>query len=302
MFALCCQPNADALSKAVRANMQKLSKAAAALHGAAKVAIMVADMTGPQEVSMLLSFLENLIPTDKSMPERELIDACFTIQQSKTTETTKKDPRFIIPVVSAMKRHELITALPEFVSATDTIFLAALVRMGDRVARQALLFRDEPDVNNPTLLGMTLCEQLVFLHKLDFSAMGLPQKRYLGVIKLCLEEEEVYNDRVLMSALDQMSGTFLTGSDRLPLAFMRTCMLVCTKHESLHSWICHVLLPRLVDGMIWNDARQWEGWMRCAHMLETNIDPSVRSTEAIQKLPPEQLVQYRSKWAAATNK
>lgn len=278
--------------------MQKLARAAASLHGAAKVAVQVADMTGPKEIPMLLSFLENLVPMDKTLPEQDLIDACFKIQASKADEDGKTDPRFIIPVVSSMKRYELIKRLPEFVGANDSIFLAALFRMGDRVGRQALIFRDEPDEENPSLHGMTLCEQLVFLHKLDFAAAGLPQKRYLGVIKICLEEEE-YNDRVVMSALDHMSGTFLTGSDKLPLAFMRTCMLVCTKHESLHSWICHLLLPRLVEGNIWNDARQWEGWMRCAHMLEMSGDSSVSSVEAIEKLPPEQLAQYRSKWAAS---
>jgi symplekin len=144
---------------------------------------------------------------------------------------------------------------------------------------------------------------------------------------LCLEDEGVYNDRVVMSALDQMSGTFLTGAEKLPLAFMRTCILVCTKHESLHSWICHVLLPRLVEGKIvseplstnevksygayltfscfssstlqYADARQWEGWMRCAHMLEKsgNGSTGVSSIEAIQKLPQEQLLQYKTKWA-----
>lgn len=279
--------------------MQKLSRAAAALHGAAKVAIQVADMTGPKEIPMLLSFLENIVPMDKTLPEQDVIEACFKIQESKADEDGKKDARFIIPVVSAMKRIELIKRLPEFVAASDNIFLAALVRMGDRVGRQALIFRDEPDEENPSLHGMTLCEQLVFLHKLDFSAVGLPQNRYLSVIRLCLEDDDVYNDRVLMSALDQMSGTFLTGSDKLPLAFMRTCMLVCTKHESLHSWICHVLLPRLVEGNIWSDPRQWEGWMRCAHMLEMSGDSAVNSVEAIQKLPAEQLVQYRSKWASS---
>lgn len=298
LFSISCRDKCDVLSKAVRANMQKLSRAAAQLHGASKVAIQVAEMTERNQLPMLLSFLENLVPMDRSLPEQDLIDAFFKIQEAKIGDDGKKDPRFIIPVMSAMKRSDLIKLLPEFVAAADNIFLAGLIRMGDRIGRQALLFRDEPDEENPTLLGMTLCEQLVFLHKLDFGGAGLPQKRYLVVINLCLEEAEVYNDRVLMSALDQMSGQFLTGVDKLPIAFMRTCMLVCKKHESLHSWICHVLLPRLVEGSIWNDAKQWEGWMRCAHMLETSGDKSVSSAEAISALPPEQLMQYRSKWAS----
>jgi symplekin len=51
---------------------------------------------------------------------------------------------------------------------------------------------------------MTLCEQLVYLHRLDFSAAGLPQKRYLSAKKLCLEDDRVCNDQVLMKALDEI--------------------------------------------------------------------------------------------------
>jgi symplekin len=278
--------------------MSKLSKAVAAKHGTAAIALQVAGETSSDETPMLLAFLENLSPgLDKPQAELELINACFKIQELKLTKDGRKDPRYLIPVVSAMKRKDLVERLPEFVDAEDRIFLAALVRMGDRVSRSALLFREELDPENPSLHGMTLCEQLVFLHRLDFGASVIPQKRYLEAIKLCLEDDDVFNDRVLMAAIDEMSGKFLAGSEKLPLAFMRTNILVCTKHESLHSWICNVLLPRLVEGEIWNDPRQFEGWMRLAHMLERSGDSSVSSQQAIEMLPPEQLMQYRTKWA-----
>ena len=256
------------------------------------MAMSVAAMAWPKEVPMLLSFLENM----SANPDQELIDACFKIQDSKSSDGETKDPKFIIPVVPSMKRVELVRHLPDFVRAEDNVFLGALTRMGDRVGRQALLFRDEPDEETPSLTGMTLCEQLVYLHKLKFTDAGIPQRRYLGVLKLCLEEKEVYNDRVLMAALDHMSGTFLVGSESLPLAFMRTCILVLTMHESLHSWIAQSLLPRLVDGKVYDDPRQWEGWMRCAHYLEKSEDQGVRVEDAISKLPSEQLMQYQTKW------
>jgi symplekin len=298
LFRLSSIEHANVLAKAVRSNMSKLARAAAAKYGAADIAMRVASMTSTKETPLLLSFLECLAPgSEKSGTEDDIVEACFKIQDSKADENGKKDPRFIIPVVSVMKRKDLIRVLPEFVAAEDKIFLAALVRMGDRHQRQALLFRDEPDEENPTLHGMTLCEQLVFLHRIDFTAAGLPQKQYLSAIRLCLEDAEVYNDRVVMSALDIMSGVFLANEVPLPLAFMRTVILTCTKHESLRSWICHVLLPRLVEGKIYEDARQWEGWMRCANMIEQTGDPNVSTVEAIQKLPPEQQMQYKMKWA-----
>jgi symplekin len=131
---------------------------------------------------------------------------------------------------------------------------------------------------------------------MDFAAVGLPQKRYLDAIRLCLEDDEVFTDRVVMAALDYISGRFLTTEEKLPLAYMRTIILTCSKHESLHSWICHVLLPRLIEGKVYTDKRQWEGWMRCAKMLENTGDTGVSSLEAIAKLPSEQLAMYRAKY------
>ena len=114
-------------------------------------------------------------------------------------------------------------------------------------------------------------------------------------IRICLDDDVVFTDRVIMAALDYISGTFLTGEGVLPLAYMRTIILTCSKHESLHSWICNVLLPRLIEGRVYDDRRQWEGWMRCAKMLE-NAGDGVSSLDAIEKLPEEQLRMYRAKY------
>jgi symplekin len=297
LFQLSCQEKAESLSKAVRLNMSKLAAATAAKYGVSGAARQVAEMMSISETSMLLVFLDHLVQSlDKAMPNAEMVEACFQIQEMKATEDGKRDPRYLIPIVSGMKRVDLVRRLPEFVAADDDVFISALVRMGDRLGRHALHFRDEPDAENPSLIGMTLCEQLVFLHRLDFSAAGIPQKRYLAATKLCLENE-MFSDQVLMSALDVMSGQFLTGEHKLPLAFMRTNIIVISNHESLHAWLCNVLLPRLVEGTIWSDPRQWEGWMRCAHMLEQSDDPAVSSSSVIGKLPADQLLQYRMKWA-----
>jgi symplekin len=252
-------------------------------------------MTGDKETPLLLSFLENLAPaSDKTLPSQELIDACHEIQRNKSIGDAR-DSRYIIPIVSGITRVELKDRLPEFVQDSDETFKASLRRMSERLSRYALLYRDEPDPKEPTLRGMSSCEQIVNLHRLDFNAVGLPQKRYLDVIRLCLEEDEVFNDRVIQAALDYISSSFLEG-ETLPLAYMRTIILTCSKHESLHSWICHILLPRLVEGKVYTDKRQWEGWMRCAKMLENTGDHGISSMEAIARLPPDQLKIYRSKY------
>ena len=294
LFEKGSKEKADALAKTITVNMSKLSKAAVTKHGAAKVALQVADMVDESETELFLSFLDNLVQkSDKTPPKQDLIDACHTIQEKRVGKDGKKDMRYIIPVLSGMTRDELNTKMPDFVAADDDIFKKAQRRMSERLMKHALVFRDDPG-KGESLYGMTLCEQLVFLHQLDFAAVGLPQKRYLKSIEICLEEDKMFSDRVLMAALDHISGTFLTNQTKLPLAYMRTIILTCSKHESLHSWICHVLLPRLVEGKIYEDKRQWEGWMRCARMLE-NTGEGVSSLSAIDSLPEEQKMIYRSK-------
>lgn len=189
-----------------------------------------------------------------------------------------------------MTRQTLVNKLPEFVAAEDIVFKAALRRMGERHTRHTGVFREESDKE-----GMTLCEQIVFLHQMDFAAAKLPQKRYLAAIKICLEDEEVFKDRVILAALDHISKMFLLG-ESLPLAYMRTIIMTCSRHESLHPWICNELLPRLIDGKIYTEPRQWEGWMRTAKMMENTDDAGVSSLGAIHRLPEEQYRLYRSKY------
>ena len=296
LFQLSSREKANVLSKAVRQNMSKLARAAGVKHGTEKIALQVAEASKEAELPLLLAFLDNLAPLgEKNLPSDEFIEICHKIQESKAGPDGKKDVRFLIPVVSGMKRGDLVAELPKFVQAEEKIFLAALERMSDRTGRQALLFREEPDPESPALKGLTLCEQLVYLHTMDFAAAGIALKDYLGAIRLCIENDELFNDRLVMAALDHMSGTFLTGDEKLPLAYMRTIILVCSQHDSLHNWICHVLLPRLVEGKIYEDKKQWEGWMRCAKMLE-NSGEGVSSRDAIAKLPAEQLANYQSRY------
>ncbi len=298
LFQISSLDKADVLAKAVKQNMSKLARAVGMKHGSSDVALTVAETTSKRETSLLLSFLDTLAPVgEKNMVSEEFVETCYKIQAMKA-EGGLKNPRYLIPVIFAIKRQDLVPKLSQFVVADSDVFMAALVKMAERLGRQALLFRDEPNSDEPSLKGMTYCEELVFLHKLDFEAAGVKQKEYLDAIKMCLDNEEIFNDQVVMSALDHMSGVFLTGTEALPLAFMRSCILVCSKHESLHSWICHTLLPRLVDGKLYEESRLWEGWMRCAKMLENHADTGVSSKEAIEKLPPEQLAIYKARYGS----
>ena len=296
LFELSCVDKAGALAKTVKQSMPKLSRAIVSSHGASDVALVVAKSSTDKETPLLLSLLDTLAQvSEKNIVSEEFIETCYKIQEIKKIGD-RKEPKFLIPVIFAINRENLVSQLPEFVNYDSENFMPALVKMAERLGRQALLFREEPNKEKHSLKGMTHCEQLVFLHKLDFEAAGIKQKDYLDAIKMCLDNEEIFTDQVVLSALDHMSGVFLTGEEPLPLAFMRTAILTCSKHESLHAWICHTLLSRLVDGKLYEENRRWEGWMRCAKMLENHANTGISSREAIDKLPPEQLAVYKARY------
>jgi len=289
-------PKADVLARTICINMPKLAKACSSKHGL-QIAFTAANLTDSDGIPLLLSFLESLIPSDLSNTEEDIVDICYKIQELKAETTGEKDPRFLIPVASTMLRKDLILCLPGFVAADDDVFLLALSKMSTRLGRLSLSFRDEADPSVPSLRGMTPVEQLVFLHHVDFVKADIQQKRYLIAINLCLARDDEYNDQVLMKALDQMSNMFVAKTHELPLAFMRTCIQVFNKYDSLHAWICHSLLPCLVEGKVYDYPRQWEGWMRIVHLLKKTQDPSLKVVQLLEQLPAEQRMQYQMKWA-----
>ena len=178
------RPNVDILAKAIRSNMQKLARAVVTKYGAAKIALQVFEVVDETETPLFLTFLDSLVPLEGVPPAQDLIVACREIQSKRAAGAvndgtdSKLDARFIIPVVSGMKRDELVAELPSFVASDDATLARALRRMSERLKKYALMYRDD---DSPSLHGMTLCEQMVYLHRLDFAAVGLPQKRYLGV-------------------------------------------------------------------------------------------------------------------------
>jgi len=122
LMSISCRKDAHILAKTVQKNMPKLARNAAIKYGDAKIALQVAELADESETKLLFAFLDNLTPVDGNLPSQELIDACHTIQANRVDSEGKKDPRFIIPILSGMKRQDLVTKLPEFVAADDIVF------------------------------------------------------------------------------------------------------------------------------------------------------------------------------------
>ena len=82
----------------------------------------------------------------------------------------------------------------------------------------------------------------------------------------------------------------------LPLAYMRITILTCNKYDNLHRWICDVLLPKLIEGKVYNVSRQWQGWINCANFLENTGGANISSLAraAVEKLPEEQKHMYKA--------
>ena len=299
-------PSADVLTKAIRKELPKFAKSAGKKHGEAETALTVAKVCTPQETPLLLALLDNLAPVSANvLPPASLVEACLKIQKERPVEAGTEglegglDPRYIIPIVASLERRDLKARLPEFLSADDVIFQAALSRMRERLDKFYNVYREEGNPNEAGLTGMSSCEQVVMLHEMDFAKAGLAQKRYLDAIRLIIEDDTVFSDRVLLAALEHMSVKFSKDTSptrSLPLAFMRTVIVTISKHNTLFAYLCNTLLRRLAECRIWEQNRQWEGWMRAASMLCKDEAPN--SINAILALPEEPLGIFLGKYKA----
>ena len=279
----------DVLTKAIRKEMPKLALAAGKKHGEAKTAKLVAELASRSETPLLLALLDNLSPSNsQTLPPASFVEACVEIQKSRANEDGTLDQRYVIPILAAMTRDELTKKIPALIAAGDDVLRSAFARMREHLGRQANQFR-EPDTSTGSLMGMSACEQLVLVHDLDFAAANLPQTRYLEAITLLLEDDVAYPHGVAMSCLDVISHRFLRG-EPLPLAFMRTVIIVQKQHETLTAYLCNTLLVRLVTGKVWEQPRQWSGFMMVAQKLANDQPPT--SVAATLALPRAQIVDF----------
>ncbi|KAL6040989.1 Symplekin [Balamuthia mandrillaris] len=210
------------------------------------------------------------ILTETAPPTPQLVDGVKTLYQTRVP-----DARFLIPVLSGLTKDEIVDLLPNFIALPPTILKNVIHRLLH---------------NRPT--NITPEELLVALHCLrnttpasSLSAPTTPQqppkkvplRSVVEAIGYCLEQQTVYSQSIMAIVLQQLVDVIPT-----PPMFMRTVMQTLRRFPKLMGFIMGILL-RLTSKQIWNDARLWQGFIKCCQMTQPHSYP------ILLQLPPPHL-------------
>ncbi|GAB00040.1 uncharacterized protein L969DRAFT_96650 [Mixia osmundae IAM 14324] len=213
--------------------------------------------------------------TVKGKPPQELVDLIKSMAAEK-----ELSPRFIVPILSELTKHEILTQLPRVMTLLGG---KAPEKELIRAVLDAVVIRPPRDygtvstnvarVQQSELL--TPVELLVLLHMQE-KQIGL--KATIEAIGLCFSMRDVFLPEVLAASMQQIMD-----EPQLPTLFMRTVIQSISVHKSLMSFVSNTLLARLVTKKIWETPQLWEGFIRCAK----SIGPP--SFGALLQLPRDQL-------------
>jgi len=205
--------------------------------------------------------------TDKKGVEPQLIDAIRDLMKGD-----RRDIRFVIPVLGALSKSEVIEALPELIQLHRAVVKDVFYR---------LLGVQRGEVSGggvQSVAPLTAVELLIELHKMD----GGSVKPSIDAISLCLAEKQVFTLEVFASAIDRMLSL-----DKLPTLFMRTVLQALITHPRMTSQIINTLI-NLIPRKIWDQSKIWDGFVMCCQKLKS------RCVAVLLKLPEEPLARLIS--------
>jgi len=205
------------------------------------------------------------ILTDKNTFSPELVDAVRTLMKSKQMEV-----RFLIPVLGALTKSEVIEHLPELITlpkgqVKDVFYRLLGVQKGHQVATSGQTGHVAP---------LTAVELLLILHKME----GTSVKPSIEAISLCLAEKQVFTFEVFATAIDEMLQL-----EKLPTLFMRTVLQALITHPRMASQIVNTLV-KLIGRKIWEMDKMWHGFVMCCQRLKA------KCVTILLQLPEEALL------------
>lgn len=198
------------------------------------------------------------ICTDKSAPTPELVSRVRELYQNKVA-----DVRFLIPVLSALSKVEIMTALPRFLKLSEVVVKDVFKRLLGSGQEYSVMMPISPT------------ELLVALHKLDTGKVEL--RFIMQATTLCLAEKDTFTHEVLAVVLQQ-----LVEIQPLPTLLMRTVIQSLSLYPRLGGFVAG-LLQRLILKQVWKQKVVWEGFIKCSQRLLP------QSLPVLIQLPPPQL-------------
>ncbi|KAJ3125343.1 hypothetical protein HK098_000350 [Nowakowskiella sp. JEL0407] len=222
-----------------------------------KLCVLIKDFPVGSE-SLVLRILG--IMTEKKWPTEQILNIVREI-----LKTRNDDVRFLVPVVSAFKKDELLEQLPKIVSLLDgsehqrkivrDIFLG-MIDITDIV--EGLKVSDEKNAQVYAQLKapMTPIELLVALHTLE-DAVGL--KRLMEATDICFKTITQFDPEQLAAVCQQISD-----AAKPCTLLMRSVIQSVTKFPALTGFINSIILPRMISKRVWTNKKLWPGWIKCA--------------------------------------
>ncbi|GAB1598351.1 symplekin-like [Argonauta hians] len=199
------------------------------------------------------------ILTDKNVPSPELVDRVRDLYHKRVP-----DVRFLIPVLTGLRKKEVLAALPKLIRLNPVVVKKVFNR---------LLGHANADAGYTSPL--TPAELLVALHNIDPAKCDM--KTIIKATNLCFSEKNIYTQEVLAVVMQQLMEL-----NPLPTLLMRTVLLSLTMCPDLIGHVMNIL-QKLINKQVWKQKRVWEGFIKCCQRTKT------QSFQMLLQLPAPQL-------------
>ncbi|CAF3463118.1 unnamed protein product [Rotaria sp. Silwood1] len=118
-------------------------------------------------------------------------------------------------------------------------------------------------------------ELLIALHRISLEECEL--KTIINATSICFNERSIYTHDILAVVLQQ-----LVEITPIPILFMRTVLQTFSLYPNMVGFIM-TILQRLIMKQVWNQARIWEGFIKCCEKTQPHSFP------ILLQLPSSQL-------------
>ncbi|CAH3190714.1 unnamed protein product [Porites lobata] len=172
----------------------------------------------PTGAETLIARILNII-TDKAVPTAELVKRVKELYHKRVS-----DVRFLIPVLTGLKKQEIIAVLPKLIKQSPSVVKEVFNRLLG-------CFHSDSKVSATSPLSPS--ELLVALHQIEAKS---DMKSVMKASSLCFAEKTIYTQEVLAVVLQQ-----LMEMNPLPTLFMRTVIQSLSICPRLVGFVMNIL-------------------------------------------------------------
>lgn len=223
--------------------------------------------------TVLVDFVRNFTPAAEPLALKVVLALSETSAVAAIAPAVRSvveergiDPRFLLPVIPALTRSDIVALLPSIVLAsTPAATSEVLTRLADPTRSSPV----RPD------------ELLVLLHQQE----ALDKRRLVQATQVCIANRAVYTQEVMAAVLKQ-----LVQLNTVPTLTLRTAIVSLEAFPPLEP-LMRDLLIRLVPKRVYESKILFDGFIKCAEKLRAD------SASVTLRLPQEYLEEALKKSA-----